>query len=114
MVNCCVNPLCRTEFQLLNCRDLYAFEWPDADPEFFWLCSICASSYDVCLDRVGGILLRARGENAPGPISPSHARLQRVARARRHMPWNHSIPAGVRPSQRNYGNWGASVHGTHL
>jgi hypothetical protein len=111
MVNCCVNPLCRTEFQLLDCSDLYALERPGADPEFFWLCSTCASTFDLCLDRVGCILLRTRGENAPVDISPPDARLHRVARARRHMPWNHAIPAGVRQSQRNFGNWDAAAHG---
>jgi hypothetical protein len=37
MIERCVNPTCRTEFNLLNAGDHYAYDRRSADTEFFWL-----------------------------------------------------------------------------
>ena len=114
MVNCCVNPACRTELRLLNSGDLYAIEKPSADTEFFWICTNCSSRFNLCLDSMGMISLQPRGESEPTHPPQIQARLRLVARARRHMPWRHAVPAGVGPMTNNSGNWGAPTHSAHL
>jgi len=60
MVDRCVNPECRAEFRLLSAGDLYAHERRSADTEFFWLCSTCASKFDLYLDPSGCVSVKAR------------------------------------------------------
>jgi hypothetical protein len=114
MVNCCANPACRTEFRLLDSGDLYAIERTSADTEFFWICSNCSSRFNLSLDSMGKVLLTPRGDREQPHTPQPQARLRLVARARRHMPWRHAVPAGVGPASENPGDWGTSTHGAHL
>lgn len=94
MVNRCINPACPTEFRLLNSGDLYTVERPGSEAEFFWICSSCASRFNLFLDPTGVVSLRARanGEQNHPPLLKASLRL--VAHARRHMPWHHAVPSG--------------------
>jgi hypothetical protein len=114
MVNCCVNPACGTEFRLVHSGDLYAIDRPYTDTEFFWICSNCSSRFDLALDSMGRLLLRPREDSQPAYTPPFPARLRLVARARRHMPWRHAVPAGIGPMADNSGGWGSVLNGAHL
>lgn len=114
MVNRCVNPACATEFRLLNSGDLYAIERPCSETEFFWICANCASKFELFLDASDCIALRPRGQGETIHPPQLHASLRLVARARRHMPWRHGVPAGSSSHFVNHGGWGASTNGAHL
>ena len=96
MVECCVNPACRTEFKLLSNGDLYAFERQSTNTEFFWICSSCASQFDLCLDASGLVSLRPRAFR--GTARPPHpdGDLRLVSFAVRRMSWLQTTPAGER------------------
>ena len=96
MVNRCVNPACREEFKLLNAGDLYAHEKRYANTEFFWLCSACASRFDLRLDQVGRVTLRPRGDRGLPPHPDGTLRL--ISRAVRPPARAHAIPSGERAS----------------
>jgi hypothetical protein len=103
MVSCCVNPACRVEFKLLNAGDLYAHERPNANTEFFWLCSSCCSKFELQLDVDGCVSVRPRG-HVPGPQPPHPGgHLHIVTRPIGRKPWRHSIPAGERTSSSGLG-----------
>jgi hypothetical protein len=113
MVNCCINPVCRTEFRLLSSGDLYAIESPPAEAEFLWMCADCASCFNLSLDSAGNLALVPKGRSALGPPPQLQARLHLVAHTRRHMPWRNEVPAGAGPRTGSSGNWGAPAHGAH-
>jgi hypothetical protein len=94
MVNHCINPDCRVEFDVLSSGDLYAYERRSVDTEFFWLCSECAARNDLYLDAAGCISLRARGAAHHG--SPPHpgSKLRLVTRSKRSMPRLQTVPSG--------------------
>jgi hypothetical protein len=94
MVNRCVNPACREEFKLLNAGDLYAHEKRYANTEFFWLCSACASRFDLRLDSLGRVTLRPRGDRALPPHPEGTLRL--ISRAVRPPARPHAVPSGER------------------
>ena len=96
MVNRCVNPACREEFKLLNAGDLYAHEKRSADTEFFWLCSTCASRFDLRLDPMGRVSLRPRG-GRPLPPHPEGL-LRLVSRAVAPTPRSQAMPSGEKAS----------------
>jgi len=100
MVNCCVNPACHTEFKLLSCGDLYALE-RRFSAEFFWLCSACASRFDLYLDGMGCVSVRPRGDKGQGHPPQPDPNFRVVARAVRRVPWRHAIPAGERAIAAN-------------
>lgn len=83
MVQHCFNPACRQEFQLLNAGDLYALEWASADTEFFWLCSSCASRFDLSLDNAGVTTLIARGSAGNTRRPPADVELRLISRGAR-------------------------------
>jgi len=103
MVNCCVNPVCRAEFKLLNTGDLYAYERPTADTEFFWVCSACGPEVNLHLDARGGVSVRPRSDinRAQPPHPDGHLRL--VARPMKRLPWYHTIPYGERAYSFGFG-----------
>jgi hypothetical protein len=96
MVNHCISPNCRVEFDVLSSGDLYAYERRSLDTEFFWLCSACAARNDLYLDAAGRISLRARGAFHHG--SPPHpgSKLRLVTRSKRSMPRLQTVPSGDR------------------
>jgi len=113
MVNCCVNPACRTELRLLSSGDLYAVERPHAQPEYFWLCSPCASRNVAWLDSAGRISVRPRSQTQPANPPNLRVSLRLVAHAVRRVPWRRAIPAGSRCMPEPLGSWGAPSHGAH-
>src|ERR1039458_5060335 len=94
MVNYCVNSDCREELKVLNAGDLYALERRSADTEFFWLCSACASRFDMYFDLAGRVSVRQRSEHkrARPPHPDGHLRL--VSRSIKRTPWSHAVPDG--------------------
>jgi hypothetical protein len=107
MVQHCFNPACRQEFQLLYAGDLYALEWVSADTEFFWLCSNCASRFDLCLDNDGAITLSASGAagNTRRPLADRELHL--ISRCARPTPRPDSRPT----AERHYSSFhGAEPH----
>jgi hypothetical protein len=112
MVNRCVNPACRTELRLLNSGNLYALERPLAGTDFFWLCSKCAATLVPFLDSMGIVSLRPREDSQPANPPDTTSTLRLVAHARRHMPWRHTVPAGVGPSFENRA-WNRRPHGAN-
>lgn len=114
MLNRCVNPACRTELRLLNSANLYALERPDAVTDYFWICSNCASTLIPVLDSMGIVSLKHREDSHP--TNPPHpaSTLRLVAHARRHMPWQHTVPTGVGPSYETQGDWNTPANGVHL
>src|ERR1039457_956402 len=74
IVKCCVNRDCRAEFNHLDGGDLYAFERQCADTEFFWLCSACASQFDLYLDPTVCVSLRPKGDKGQAPHPRSEER----------------------------------------
>ncbi len=62
MVEQCVNPDCQQEFKRSTSGELYALDRLSAETEFFWLCSICASHFVVCLEPEGRVGMRSRAE----------------------------------------------------
>ena len=113
MVNCCVNPACRTEFRLLDDGDVYAIGRPSSESEFFWMCANCASRFDLSLDASGNLALTRKGDSDQSHPLQRQARLRLVAHTRRHMPWRNGFPAGAGPRVGTSGNWGAPAHGAH-
>ena len=113
MVNCCINPVCRTEFRLLSSGDLYAIEIPSAETEFLWMCAGCASRFNLSLDSAGNLALIPKGRSALGSPPQLQARLHLVAHTRRHIPWRNEIPAGAGPRIDPAGTWGSPAHGAH-
>jgi hypothetical protein len=95
MVNHCINPDCRAEFDVLSSGDLYAYERRSVDTEFFWLCSECAARYDLHLDPACSVALRARGADHGAPPRPG-CKLRLVTRSRRSMPRLQTVPSGNR------------------
>ena len=96
MVNRCANSVCRAEFKLLNAGDLYAHEKLHSDTEFFWLCSPCASGFNLRLDAMGSVQLRPRGERALPPHRDGSLRL--ISRAVRPASLLHTMPSGEQAS----------------
>lgn len=89
MVSSCANPLCRTEFKLLNTGDIYAFERRSANTEFFWLCSACVPVVSLCLDAAGGVSVRPRTERCRRQSSYLDDRLRLVVPTpMRSSPWH--------------------------
>ena len=113
MDNCCVNPACRAEFKLLNNGDLYAVGRPLADPEFFWICSACASRFHVGLDAEGEVELRTRTDWDELP-SHLHEGLRLVDRGVRNMPWLRQIRSGVRTIAKSSKDQGGPAHGAYV
>jgi hypothetical protein len=108
MIKNCVNPACGTEYKLFNSGDLYALERRFADTEFFWLCSECASGFDLHIDTTGCVSRRLRGDRGQAPHPDGTLRL--VARALRRIPWRQTIPAGERRVIEDSGEWGGLAH----
>jgi hypothetical protein len=98
MVSHCVNPTCRTEFQLFNTGEIYAHERPTADTKFFWLCSACGPKVELYLDPGGCVSVRPRSDvNRPQPPHPE-GYLRLVARPMKRIPWHYTIPSSERAS----------------
>jgi hypothetical protein len=114
MVNRCANPVCRTEFRLLNSGDLYAIEEPNGTTEFVWICSNCASRFSLYLDPAGIVSLEPRGGRQQAHSPQLKASLRLAAHARHYLPWRHAIPASARLLHQHSGNWGKSTNGAHL
>jgi hypothetical protein len=114
MINQCVNPACRIEFRLFNSGDLYAIDRPHGYPEYFWVCSTCASQFNVSVDPMGFVSLRPRSERDQEHSADPHVILRLVAHAARHMPWRRSVPAGLHPAVQDSGNRGGPTHAAHL
>ena len=98
MVSCCVNPACRTEYRPLHSGDLYALERPHQDTELFWVCSTCASRFNLCLDSTGSVSLRLRAYGGPASLPNHDVSLRLAGHSARRMPWRRSVPASVRPA----------------
>jgi hypothetical protein len=111
MINQCVNPACRTEFRLFNSGDLYAVDRPHGYPEYFWVCSSCASKFNVSVDPMGLVSLRPRPEGHPASKVLAHSNLRLVAHATRRLPWRRAIPAGTHPDAAS---GGGPTHAVHL
>lgn len=111
MTNRCVNPACRTELKRLNSGDLYALKRLDVVTDYFWLCSNCASTLIPVLDPLGIVSLKHREDSQSTNPPGSSSTLRLVAHARRHMPWQHTVPAGMRPLLENQRDWNTQAHG---
>jgi hypothetical protein len=98
MISCCVNPACRAELKLFNTGELYVYERPTADTEFFWVCSACGPEVNVHLDPRGCVSVRPRSDinRAQPPHPDGHLRL--VARPMKRVPWRNMMPFGERAS----------------
>ena len=114
MINQCVNPACRSEFKLFNSGDLYAIERTHGYPEYFWVCSTCASKFNVSVDPMGLVSLRPRSERDQASQVHPHANLRLVAHAARRMPWRRAVPADVHPAVRNSRERAGPTHGEYL
>jgi hypothetical protein len=102
MVQHCFNPACRQEFQLLQAGDLYALEWGSADTEFFWLCSDCASRFDIFVDGAGVVGLREHG-SPTGTRTAREGELRLISRCARSSPRPDSRPTAERKYSFMYG-----------
>ena len=103
MVQHCVNPACRREFQLLHAGDLYALERGSADTEFFWLCSDCACMFDLLVNESGVVGLSEHGEPRLTSRTARAGELRLISRCARPAPRPDSRPT----SERTY----SFVHG---
>ena len=96
MVQHCFNAACRQEFQLLHAGDLYAMERKSGDTEFFWLCSDCASRFELRLNFSGFVTLSdvraSRATRRPSAESELHL----ISRCARPAPRLDSRPTGER------------------
>ena len=84
------------EFKVLSSGDLYAYERRTAETEFFWLCDVCASRYDLHLDRWGRVTARARSAVRRALPIDADGKLRLVTRSTRSMPRLETVPAGER------------------
>jgi hypothetical protein len=96
MVKRCVNSSCCEEFKLLNGGDLYALERRSANTEFFWLCSACACMYELYLDPMGSVSIRAGGLINRVPPPHPEVNLRLISRMTRPRP--STMPSGERES----------------
>jgi hypothetical protein len=113
MVNCCVNPGCIAGHKLLRIGDVYAIERLGARTEYVWICSTCASGYEVCLDATGAAMVGHRsGEGAQPPNS--YARLYLLKRGARGVPLESSALCSADPVIQGSGDWGKYEHNTHF
>ena len=96
MLKRCVNPACREEFKLLNGGDLYALERRSDNTEFFWLCTECARVYELYLDPVGYVSVRAVSLIHRSPPPHPDANLRLISRQTRPRP--NTMPSGERAS----------------
>jgi hypothetical protein len=103
MVQHCLNPACRREFQLLHAGDLYALERGSADTEFFWLCSDCACRFDLTVDVSGVVRLSEHGEPRLTSRTARDGELRLISRCSRPAPRPDSRPT----SEKRY----SFVHG---
>jgi len=98
MVNRCGNRDCHAEFKVLNGGDLYAYERRSFDTEFFWLCAVCASRYDLYLDPQGCVSLRVHSRIHQGPPPHPDGNLRLISRSTRPTRRPDSMPSGERVS----------------
>jgi len=96
MVQHCFNPACHQEFRLLHAGDLYALERQSADTEFFWLCSDCASRFDLYLEASGVVVLGVQGSVRPPRRSSVEGELHLISRCARPAPRPDSRPTAER------------------
>ena len=96
MIKCCVNPACRVEFKHFKGGDLYAFELRSANIEFFWLCPACACLFELYLDPVGYVSVRAGSLIHRAPPPHLDASLHLISHLMRPRP--DTMPSGERTS----------------
>ena len=96
MIKCCVNPACRVEFKHFMGGDLYALERRSAAIEFFWLCPACACLFEMYLDPVGYVSVRAGSLIHRVPPPHSDASLRLISHLMRPRP--DTMPSGKRTS----------------
>jgi hypothetical protein len=119
LVNRCTNPHCCIEFKVLSSGDLYAYERRSAETEFYWLCSACASRYDLYPDRSGRVSVKPRGA-VHHDLSPRpDGNLRLVTRSTRSLPRLQTMPSsepaapfGVRGDSffPDFQGWGMMHH----
>jgi hypothetical protein len=103
MVQRCLNPACRQEFQLLQAGDLYALEREPEVAEFLWLCRDCASGLTPLLDESGVVRLSHHGERREGNRTPLHGELRLISRSARPACRPDSRPTAERKYSFVYG-----------
>jgi hypothetical protein len=82
MIGHCFNPACNQELHYLRQGSVYQWETGqgrDFHSEFFWLCPICSSLFEVSSDDHGLPLLAPCGAKGEGDLQFS--RIRRVLRA---------------------------------
>jgi hypothetical protein len=94
MVKSCVNSACREEFKLLNAGDLYSREWHSADTEFFWICSACASMFDLVIDAMGCVSVTPRGKTDRKQPPHPNGHLRLISRAVKPVCRPDTLPSG--------------------
>jgi hypothetical protein len=109
MDNCCVNPNCTAGHKFLRIGDVYAIEGPGAKTECVWICSVCASSFDVSLNSQGVALVTRHTAN-PQPPPPAGFKLSLVARGEQGVPLQPSASMTANPANEQSGDWGKYAH----
>jgi hypothetical protein len=113
MVNCCVNPACTAEHKLLRIGDVYAIEGRGADAKYVWICSICAASFDVCLDPNGSVLVVPQSNRKHTLRAHSLTKLLLVGRGVRGVPLQQPVPASCNPAMTS-GERSEHGHRAHI
>jgi hypothetical protein len=90
------------EFKVLSSGDLYAYERSKAETAFYWLCELCASRYDLQVDRCGRVIIRTRN-GIQHNLPPAGGSLRLVTRSARSAPRLQTTPSGESPSSSGLG-----------
>jgi hypothetical protein len=114
MVNPCINPACRAEFRLLRVGDVYAVERPYAETELVWICSACASDFELAFDPSGVFSVSRRaGRKEPLPLSP-HGTFRLVEKGVGGVALHRSGVKSNNPATGQSGDWGNHARGANF
>jgi hypothetical protein len=114
MVNPCINPACQAEFRLLRVGDVYAVERPNAKTELVWICSVCASDFELAFDPAGVLSVSRRtGRKESLPVSP-HGTFRCVEQGVGGIALHRSAARSDNPAAVPSGDWGSHAHGANL
>ena len=73
MIDCCVNPECKSKSKPLSDGELYSLEARSAGIEFFWLCGECADTVSPSFDPTGQLaIIRNNTRRQRIPPHPEH------------------------------------------
>jgi len=114
MDNPCINPTCQAEFRLLRVGDVYAVERPYAEAELVWICSACASDFELAFDPAG-VLSVSRRSSIKGrlPLSP-YGTFRLVELGVGGIALQSSADRSINPATGRTGDWGSHAHGATL